>query len=160
VNNLRTNTFKFTFGGIGCVCRFESSSSRCGFSKTDHSSFSANASGFLHTIPVPIAAASAHASFTAVAKEATGACDKYSVDMLAAAFGQCLCGLPKSAHATYDGDGPVLKALKAEEALKAEKAQRKQQKRREDEKANRLLEANVPNAGESVCVPNSFCAVC
>jgi hypothetical protein len=121
----------------------------CGFPKTAHAATTAGP-----------AKATGKAAFVAVEKVATGACDNYSIDVHAAKFGQCLCGLPKTAHAIYDGDGPVLKALKAEEALKAEKAQRKQQKRREDEKANRLLEANVPNAGESVCVPNSFCAVC
>mmetsp|Transcript_28787 Transcript_28787/g.57895 ORF Transcript_28787/g.57895 Transcript_28787/m.57895 type:complete len:492 (+) Transcript_28787:182-1657(+) len=38
------------------------------------------------------------AAFVAIAKEESGACESYAIDMLASAFGQCKCGFPKRAH--------------------------------------------------------------
>jgi len=113
---------------------------KCGFHKTAHTATAAGPTK-----------AEGKAVFVEAKKEATGACSNYKVDLHAVSSGQCVCGLPKTAHAHYDGDGPVLKAIRAEEAIRAEKAKKKEIQRRESE---------IANASEPVCVPNSFCAVC
>lgn len=57
-----------------------------------------------HAIPrTPVkghASAVGKVDFTPVAKAATGACERYAVDVAAEAFGACTCGHAKALHAS------------------------------------------------------------
>ena len=117
---------------------------KCGYQKIEHSDAATDTSR----------GTAAQVLFVAVQKEASGACSSYEIDLTAESFGQCKCGMPKVAHKEiYDGDGPVLKALRAEEERLVEKGRRKEAQ---------FNDQTQPSDARDLpaCVPNSFCVTC